>query len=160
MNDQIDGTVVARTGRARAPRSVTLTSSFLRALLTAGVPLGPNRLVTIRGRTTGLPRTTPLAVIKASGRRWVWSPWGEVQWVRNLRVAGTATITEHGRAEEVAATELDPNERVWFFRDVLAPLARSVPGGFTFGRVVDGVDLHRPEEAAEGKVVFELHPLP
>jgi hypothetical protein len=32
-----------------------------RFLLAAGVPLGPNGLITIRGRKSGLPRTTPVA---------------------------------------------------------------------------------------------------
>jgi hypothetical protein len=87
----------------------------------------------------------------------VWSPWGEVQWVRNLRAAGRATITVRRRQEEVAATELDAAQRVAFFRDVLGPLARSIPLGPTFIRVVDGVDLDDPVEAAKGCPVFELH---
>lgn len=142
---------------ARVPRSVSLFSPILKSLLIAGVPLGPNGLVTIRGRTTGLPRTTPLAIIAVAGRRWVWSPWGEVHWVRNLRAAGRATVSVRGRKDEVTATELDPKERVGFFRDVLEPLARSLPFGVVFVRVVDGVDVTRPVEAAEGRVVFELH---
>lgn len=157
MNEQTDGALAAQPRREGAPRHVRVLSAVLKSLMVAGIPLGPNRLVTIRGRASGLPRTTPLAVIRLSGRRWVWSPWGESQWVRNLRAAGRATIDERGRLDDVTAIELNPTERVGFFRDVLAPLARSIPGGFTFGRVVDGVDLHRPEEAAEGKVVFELH---
>jgi deazaflavin-dependent oxidoreductase (nitroreductase family) len=121
--------------------------------------MGPNALVTIRGRKSGLPRTTPLAIIAVSGRRWVWAPWGDVQWVRNLRAAGRATITVRRRAEEVAATELDPAQRVAFFRDILGPLARSIPLGVAFIRIVDGVDVNRPpEETAEGRSVFELHP--
>ena len=32
--------------------------------------------------------------------------------------------------------------------------------GVWFIRIVDGVDLDRPVEAAEGRRVFELHPLP
>ena len=142
---------------ARVPRSVSLFSPILKSLLIAGVPLGPNGLVTIRGRTTGLPRTTPLAIIAVACRRWVWSPWGEVHWVHNLRAAGRATVSVRGRKDEVTATELDPKERVGFFRDVLEPLARSLPFGVVFVRVVDGVDVTRPVEAAEGRVVFELH---
>jgi deazaflavin-dependent oxidoreductase (nitroreductase family) len=144
---------------ARVPRQVSLFSPILKFLLAAGVPMGFNALVTIRGRQSGLPRTTGLAIIGVSGRRWVWAPWGEVQWVRNLRVAGRATITVRGREEEVTATELDPAQRVGFFRDVLGPLARGIPFGFWFIRIVDGVDLEHPLEAAEGRPVFELHPL-
>jgi deazaflavin-dependent oxidoreductase (nitroreductase family) len=130
-----------------------------KVLLAAGVPLGFNGLVTIRGRKSGLPRTTPVAIIEVSGSRWVWAPWGEVHWVRNLRAAGRATISVRRRSEEVTATELDPAERVGFFRDVLGPVARGIPLGVWFIRVVDGVDLDKPLEAAEGRRVFELHPL-
>ena len=144
---------------ARVPRSVSIFSPILKFLLAAGVPLGFNRLVTIRGRKSGLPRTAAIAVLEASGRRWVWAPWGEVHWVRNLRAAGTATIKIRGRNEQVRATELDPTERVAFFRDTLGPFARSIPFGVRFIRIVDGVDLNDPVEAAEGRVVFELHPL-
>jgi deazaflavin-dependent oxidoreductase (nitroreductase family) len=141
---------------ARAPGYVTLFNPLTKRLPAAGVPLGPNGLVTVRGRRTGVPRTTPVAVIETRGRRWIWSPWGEVQWVRNLRAAGRATLTVHGREEPVQASELDPKERVGFFRDVLGPLARSTRGGTWFIRLADRVDLGRPEEAAGGTAVFEL----
>jgi len=150
---------VAAEPSLRVPRRVLFFGAILKFLMNAGVPLGPNRLVTIRGRKSGLPRTTPLAVIAVGDRRWVWSPWGESQWVRNLRAAGHATIAARGRAEEVTATELDPTERVEYFRNVLGSLARSIPFGVQFIRIVDGVDLNDPVEAAEGRRVFELHPV-
>jgi deazaflavin-dependent oxidoreductase (nitroreductase family) len=144
---------------AGVPRQVSLFSPVLGFLLRAGVPLGVNRLITIRGRTSGQPHTTPLAVIEVEGRRWVWAPWGEVHWVRNLRAAGRATINEHGREVEVAATELDYQQRIEFFRDVLGPLVRSMRFGEWFIRTVDGVDLNHPLELAEGRRVFELRPV-
>ena len=143
---------------AGAPRWVTMFTPIARPLLAAGVPMGFNGLITIRGRKSGVPRTTPVAIIEVAGRRWVWAPWGEVHWVRNLRAAGRATITVRRRTEEVRATELDPAQRVAFFRDTLEPLARGIPFGVTFIRVVDQVDLNDPVEAAEGRAVFELHP--
>ena len=149
-----------RTGRAaRVPLRVRLFSPILKRLLAAGVPLGFNRLVTIPGRNSGLPRTTPIAVIEVAGRRWMWAPWGEVHWVRNLRAAGRATVAVRGRKEEVRATELDPTQRIEFFRDVAGPFARGIPFGVWFIRIIDGVDLNRPVEAAEGRPVFELHPI-
>lgn len=143
----------------RAPRFAGVLNTLARPLLAAGVPMGANALVTIRGRTSGEPRTTPLAIIEVDGRRWVWSPWGEVNWVRNLRAAGRATVTARRRTEEVRATELDPTERTSFFRDVLTPFARSIRFGVAFIRIVDGVDLADPVAAAEGRRVFELHPI-
>jgi deazaflavin-dependent oxidoreductase (nitroreductase family) len=142
---------------ARAPRRVTIFTPVAKFLLAAGVPMGFNGLVTIRGRTSGLPRTTPVAIIEVSGRRWVWAPWGDVHWVRNLRAAGRATVTVRRRTEDVRAVELDPDQRVAFFRDVLGPVARGIPFGVQFIRIVDQVDLDHPVDAAEGRAVFELH---
>jgi hypothetical protein len=82
-----------------------------------------------------------------------------VQWVRNLRAAGRATVTVRRRKEEVTATELDATQRVAFFRDILGPLARSIPFGVWFIRTFDRVDLDDPLEAAAGRRVFELRPL-
>jgi deazaflavin-dependent oxidoreductase (nitroreductase family) len=148
-----------RTGSAGLPAYVSFFNRIAKPLLAAGVPMGFNGLITIRGRKSGLPRTTPLAIIEVSGRRWVWSPWGEVQWVSNLRAAQRATITLRRHNEEVRATELDPTQRVAFFRDTLGPIARRIPFGVRFIRLLDGVDLDHPSEAAEGRPVFELHPL-
>jgi deazaflavin-dependent oxidoreductase (nitroreductase family) len=150
----------SRTGEVAAvPLSVKLFSPILKVLIAAGIPLGFNGLITIRGRKSGLPRTAAVAIIEVSGRRWVWAPWGDVHWVRNLRAARRATITVRRRKEDVRATELDATQRVGFFRDTLGPLARGIPFGATFIRIVDGVDLNHPSDAAEGRPVFELHPL-
>jgi deazaflavin-dependent oxidoreductase (nitroreductase family) len=147
------------TPHGRIPRWLPLFNRLTRFLLAAGIPMGPNALVTIRGRKSGQPRTTPMAVIEVSGRRWIWAPSGEVQWVRNLRAAGRATITARHRDEEVTAVELDPAQRVGFFRDTLGPFAREMPLGLglQFYRLVDRIDLNRPLEAATGRAVFELH---
>ncbi len=151
--------MTARTrSAATAPAWVTVFGPIATFLLAAGMPMGFNGLITIRGRKSGLPRTTPVAIIDVSGRRWVWSPWGDVHWVRNLRAAGGATITVRGRKEDVTATELGATQRVAFFRDVLGPVAQGIPFGVRFIRLLDGADLDRPLEAAEGRRVFELHP--
>jgi hypothetical protein len=43
---------------------------------------------------------------------------------------------------------------------VLAPKARSIPGGMLFIRLVDGTDLRHPEAIAGARRVFELHRQP
>ena len=143
----------------RVPRHISLFSPLLQALLKAGLPVGPNSLITIQGRKSGEPRTAGVAIIEVDGRRWIWAPWGEVNWVRNLRAAGRATLTRRGRKEQVTARELDGDERVRFFRDVLGPFAKSIPGGMTFVRLLDQTDLRDPVEVAKDRRVFELHPL-
>jgi hypothetical protein len=60
------------------------------------------------------------------------------------------------KREKVTAVELSPEERVAFFRDVLAPLARSMPVAAWIVRNVDRLDIDHPEVAAQGRFVFEL----
>jgi deazaflavin-dependent oxidoreductase (nitroreductase family) len=156
MSERITNASAVTGGRA--PRLVTMFGGVAKRALAAGVPLGFNGLITIPGRTTGTPRTTPVAIIDVSGRRWVWAPWGDVNWVRNLRAAGGATITVRRRTEDVAATELNRAQRIVFFRDVLGPVARDMPLGRSFIRIVDGTDLDDPIGAADGRPVFELNP--
>jgi deazaflavin-dependent oxidoreductase (nitroreductase family) len=160
MTDRIASTARVAAAPSPPPRwAFRLMNPVTKFLLAAGVPLGFNGLITIRGRKSGQPRTTPVAILDVSGRRWVWCPWGEVHWVRNLRAAGVATITVRGRQQDVVASELDRTQRVEFFRDTLGPVARHIPFGVSFIRIVDGVDLDDPIAAAEGRPVFELHPV-
>ena len=118
--------------------------------------MGPNALVTIRGRKSGVPRSTPVAVIELDGRRWIWAPSGDVQWVRNLRAAGRATIATRRGPEEVTAVELDQAQRVAFFRDTLGALAQRMRFARQFWKLVDRVDITDPVAAAEGRAVFEV----
>jgi deazaflavin-dependent oxidoreductase (nitroreductase family) len=148
----------------RPPGWVTMFNPVSRFLLGAGLPLGPNALITVRGRKSGVARTAPVAIIEDAGRRWVWAPWGEAHWAQNLRAAGRATITVRRRTEDVAARELDHAERVAFFRDTLDPVARRmgigpVRFGRWFVRTVDSTDLDDPVGAADGRAVFELLPI-
>ena len=142
-----------------APRWVTIFNPIARLLLGIGVPLGYNGLLTIRGRKTGEPRSTPIAIIDVGGRRWVWAPWGEVHWVQNLRAAGRATIEVRGRKEEVSARELDDAQRLEFFRNVLRPVTHRMPFGVQFIKLVDRVDVDDPVGSAKGRPVFELLPM-
>ena len=124
------------------------------------MPMGFNGLLTVRGRTSGEPRTTPLAIIEVDGRRWVWSPWGDVHWVRNLRAAGEATITVRRREETVRAVELDPAQRVGVLpRHVRSARSAHPVRRSTFVRMFDGVDVSDPVATAKGRAVFELRPV-
>ncbi len=147
-----------RSHSAGVPRLMPLFDPIAKVMLRAGMPMGFNGLITIRGRTSGQPRTTPLAIIERDGRRWVWSPWGDVHWVRNLRAAGQATISVRRKEERVHATELDPPQRVAFFRDVLAPVARGMPFGVRFIRMLDGVDVDQRWRRPKGGLCSSFTP--
>jgi len=142
----------------RVPSWVPFFNYIAKPLLAVGVPMGPDVLIMVRGRKSGLLRTTPVTIAENSGRRGVISPFGEVNWVRNLRAAGRATITVGRRKEEVTAIELGPTEAAEFIRDVLAPHARRTRLGSWFVRSVDKIDIDHPVDAAAGRPVFELYP--
>ncbi len=159
MNSATDVRPGRRPRPLRVPWFMPLFNALARPLIRTGLPMGPSGLVTVPGRKTGLPRTNPVAIIDYEGRRWVWAPWGEVDWVKNLRASGRATVTIRRKAQEIAARELDEEQRRVFFRDVMGSQARRARGlGFLFFRVMDGVDLHHPDEIARERRVFELTP--
>jgi deazaflavin-dependent oxidoreductase (nitroreductase family) len=99
---------------AQAPRFVRAANILTKNLLRAGLPLSgygaPMYLLTVRGRKSGQPRTTPISVIEHDGKRYLLSPFGMVDWVRNLRASSVATLTRRRRVEQVAARELSTEE--------------------------------------------------
>jgi deazaflavin-dependent oxidoreductase (nitroreductase family) len=89
------------------------------ALLRAGLTLGTMSLLTVRGRKSGQPRTVPVLLIEQEGERWLVAPYGIVQWVRNLRAAGTATLTRGRRSEVISVTELPAQEAAPILKEYL-----------------------------------------
>ncbi len=145
------------TATAKAPGFVGALNPIARRMLRIGPLMGPNALITVRGRKSGEPRTTPVALVEIGGKRWVIGTFGDVNWVRNLRVAGEATITVGRRSEAVSAEELDLDQRAAFFRDVLGPYVRRLPIGALLLSILGAKDiLTDPSAAAEHRPVFEL----
>src|SRR5437588_13021578 len=80
-----------------------MTTTLLRAgfkLVGPGMVYGnyPMYLLTVRGPKSGQPRTVPVAIIRRNGNRYVGSPYGIVDWLRNLRVEEKATLTRGRRS--------------------------------------------------------------
>src|SRR2546422_9460196 len=110
--------------RIHVPSFVGFFNPLARRILKVGALLGPNALITIRGRKSGIDRTNPVALVEIGGKRWVIGTFGETNWVRNLRTAGEAAVTVGKRHENVRARELSATA---FFGDVLAPYVRRIP---------------------------------
>src|SRR5215470_17892426 len=87
-----------------------MESAVITTLIHAGVKLGTTSLLTVRGRKSGQPHTVPVTLVEQDGQRWLVAPYGIVQWVRNIRVAGTATLTRGRRSEVISVTELEARE--------------------------------------------------
>ncbi len=92
-----------------------------------GLGPAPLRLLTVAGRRSGAPHTTPVQLIETDGARYLVAPYGEVGWVRNLRVAGRATLERGGRREEVGAVEAGPEEAAPVLRRYIADVAVARP---------------------------------
>jgi len=96
------------------------------ALMRAGVKIGTMSLLTVRGRKSGQPHTVPVILVEQDGERWLVAPYGVVQWVRNIRAAGTATLTRGRRSEAISVTEIPAQEAAPVLKQYLlkAPAAR------------------------------------
>jgi len=139
------------------PGYVGVFNPIARRVLKAGALMGPNALITVRGRKSGLPRTTPVALVEIDGRRWVIGTFGDTNWVRNLRAAGEATVSVGRRREDVKAAELVGEDRISFFRDVLTPYVKRLRIGTLLLSVLGARDIvDDPAGAAEKRPVFEL----
>ena len=110
---------------ATVPSLIPILNPLIRRLLGAGLPFGPNVLLTVRGRSSGLPRTFPVAILDLDGRRFVQSPFGEVNWVHNLRAAREAVVSKGRGQERVDVIEVVPEEGGPLLREALAPYLRS-----------------------------------
>ena len=148
---------IAGGATTHVPFFVPIFNPIARRLMGSGIPLGPNALLTVRGRKSGTPRTTPVALVEVDGRRWVVGTFGEVNWVRNLRAAGEGTITLGRRQEPVRGVELSPDEAAAFFTEVIPPYVRRLAlGRWLISLLGAGEVLRDPVRAAQGRPVFEL----
>jgi deazaflavin-dependent oxidoreductase (nitroreductase family) len=65
--------------------------------------------LSVRGRRSGQARSVPVIPIEVDGARYLVSPRGEADWVKNLRAAGECELKgKRFRAEEVPVEEREP----------------------------------------------------
>ena len=94
----------------RVTSRVRWVNRMLGWLIRLGLAPKNNYLLTVRGRKTGRPYTTPVTLIEQDGRRWLVAPYGEVNWVRNARAAGRVELSRKAQSETVSVHELSPAE--------------------------------------------------
>jgi deazaflavin-dependent oxidoreductase (nitroreductase family) len=150
---------MSQSAVARAPWVVRTFDPILRGMLRRGLPLGPNTMLTVKGRKSGAPRAAAVAVLQIDGRRWIQGAYGEVNWVRNLRAAGRGLLRIEGRDIPMRARALTPPEAEAFFRKDVRTYVDSLPWlwrgvGWVFARQL----LRDPAGAAQRIPVFELTP--
>jgi deazaflavin-dependent oxidoreductase (nitroreductase family) len=84
-----------------------------------GVSVLGSRVLAVKGRASGQWRTTPVNLLEVGGRRYLVSPRGETQWVRNLRAAGAGELRLGRRTERFGCRELADEEKVPVLRAYL-----------------------------------------
>src|SRR5688500_19432055 len=60
-----------------------------------GISLAGHRTLTVRGRKSGEPRTTPVNPLEFEGETYLVAPRGTTQWVRNLDRKSTRLNSSH-----------------------------------------------------------------
>jgi deazaflavin-dependent oxidoreductase (nitroreductase family) len=84
-----------------------------------GVSVLGSRVLAVKGRTSGQWRTTPVNLLELGGRRYLVSPRGEGQWVRNLRAAGVGELRVGKKVEPFRAVELPDDDKADVLRAYL-----------------------------------------
>jgi len=96
-----------------------LVDVVFRTLTRLGLGRKDRYLLTVRGRRSGRPLSTPVDVIDEGGARWLVAAYGVSGWVRNVRADAEVTIARGGRSEAVRAVEVGPREGVPVLRRYL-----------------------------------------
>lgn len=90
-----------------------------------GLPVGPTYLLTVPGRTSGLPRTTPVAPVVIDGTMYLSQAYPRPQWVKNVQAAGHGVLTRGRTKHAVDLTEVPEEQR--------GPILREIPSQVPMG---------------------------
>lgn len=132
------------------------TQVAVRWLTERGISLMGSRVLTVRGRRSGHPRQVVVNLLTLDGERYLVSPRGNTEWVRNVRAAGTADLALGRRTEHVSLAELPLAERAPVLRVYLDRWGWEV-GRFVDGLTKDSTDAEL-EAAAPGFPVLRVTP--
>jgi deazaflavin-dependent oxidoreductase (nitroreductase family) len=142
----------------RPPRYLKPMNRFLMAVQKLGVPTGPAMVLTVPGRKSGRPRSTPMTPFELDGGLYVVAGYPGADWAANARAAGEGTLARGRRSRPVRIVELTASEA----RPVLRAFPVQVPVGVAFakrsGTVTDGT-ADEFEALAGRLAVFRFDPL-
>ena len=129
---------------------------FVAFLTRRGVSVLGSRVLAVRGRSSGEWRTTPVNLLELDGPRYLLSPRGNGQWVRNLRAAGVGELRLGSRAEPFRGRELGDDEKVPVLRAYLKRWKAEV--GVFFGGVGPDSSDEQLRAIAPRHPAFEVLP--
>jgi deazaflavin-dependent oxidoreductase (nitroreductase family) len=100
-------------------RGTQVFNSAVASLTKLGISVYGSRVLAVRGRKSGEWRTTPVNPLNLGGERYLVSPRGNTQWVRNMRVAGGGELRVGRRVERFTAAEVPVEDRPRLLRAYL-----------------------------------------
>ncbi len=115
-------------------------------------------VLTVTGRTSGKPRSTPITPMTIDGQRYVVGGFPGADWVRNAQANPDATLTRGRNAERVRMVEMPVDEA----RPLLRQFPNLVPSGVGFMKNAGLITEGTPEEfeALAGRcAVFRFDPV-
>jgi deazaflavin-dependent oxidoreductase (nitroreductase family) len=130
-------------------------NALMRTLLALGISVNGTTLITVPGRKSGQPHSTPITMVEFDGQRYVQSPFGNVDWVRNLRAAGKATLSWGRRHETVIVTELSPEQAAPVIKSMMTKAPKMIQDYFD---VTPKSSLQEFILDAPKHPVFAVHP--
>jgi deazaflavin-dependent oxidoreductase (nitroreductase family) len=137
----------------RPPRWLPLANRLNIALLSHGIGPATQRILTIAGRVTGIPRSTPIATVEWQGAVYLVAGYANAQWVKNARAMGRGSLSRGASTRSVTLAELPAAERVPVLREFL----RTVRGGRAFVTAPRRPTDEQLREAATRHPVFRAH---
>lgn len=99
------------------PRWLKPMNKVFMTLSKTGLGMKELPVLTVSGRTSGKPRSTPLSVLDLDGRRYLLEGFPGADWARNVRAAsGRASLRVGKKTEEVNLVEVDGDEALTVLR--------------------------------------------
>jgi deazaflavin-dependent oxidoreductase (nitroreductase family) len=103
-------------------------------LTRAGISVLGSRILRVRGRSSGVWRSTPVNLLTVGDHTYLVAPRGTTQWVRNIRVVGGGELRVGRRVTRFTVQELPDADKPAVIRAYLKRWAWEV------GRFFEGVN--------------------
>jgi deazaflavin-dependent oxidoreductase (nitroreductase family) len=141
----------------RPPRYLKPMNKVMMAVQKLGIPTGPAMVLTVPGRKSGKPRSTPMTPFEFDGGLYVVAGYPGADWAANARAAGAGTLSKGRRLRRVRIVELTAEQA----RPVLRVFPVEVPVGVAFAKRSGMVGAGTPDEfeTLAGRIaVFRFDP--
>jgi deazaflavin-dependent oxidoreductase (nitroreductase family) len=124
------------------PRWLKPMNRFMMAVQKLGLHTGPAYVLTVPGRKSGKPRSTPMTPFEYDGGLYTVAGYPGADWARNAKAAGAGTLSRGRRSRQVRIVELGAEEA----KPVLRAFPEQVPVGVMFAKRSGLVQQGTPDE--------------